>query len=421
MMNAFLQTRKFVMAQYDLTENEATTIITQGVDFAMTQLVDGNWGVHSVIPKAVFVENTEGGSEIEIKSGGRLLLGEADLKLSPENVHWGYFSKTLEPALTVPSGSEVVVEMATHHACDDWDRMIKGDEGMESIYTWNEEMAAESFRGASGGGDGVHILTGPIHVEGAEPGDILKVEILELAPRANPEGKTFGSNAAAWWGYQARVPRVDGSNFTAGNFTDTPDSNDEVVTIYEIFDKGDGSGLATPLYQFEWPVITDPMGIERNFIQYPGTCVPHDTHGTTTPSMDVTGMGWTKASDITYFDDVFRASVPINYHVGCMGLAPESHDFVDSIPPMPTGGNLDNKRIGVGTTMYYPVEVAGALISMGDAHAAQGDSELDGTGIETSITGKFKLTVVKKADFTPAQEMLNFPLGETEKTWIVHG
>lgn len=104
-----------------------------------------------------------------------------------------------------------------------------------------------------------------------------------------------------------------------------------------------------------------------------------------------------------------------------MGLAPASHDFVDSIPPMPTGGNLDNKRIGVGTTMYYPIEVAGGLLSMGDAHAAQGDSELDGTGIETSLTGKFRLTVIKKADLTPALAALDFPLGETETEWIVHG
>jgi acetamidase/formamidase len=82
-------------------------------------------------------------------------------------------------------------------------------------------------------------------------------------------------------------------------------------------------------------------------------------------------------------------------------LAPASHDLVDFIPPiMPTGGNLDNKRIGIGTTMYYPVEVVGGLLSMGDAHAAQGDSELDGMGIETSLTGKFKLTVIKQADFT---------------------
>ena len=85
-----------------------------------------------------------------------------------------------------------MVEMATHHACDDWDKMIKGDEGMESVFYWNETMQNERMRGATGAGDGVHVLTGPIFVEGAEPGDLLKVEIMDLAPRPNPAGKTFG-------------------------------------------------------------------------------------------------------------------------------------------------------------------------------------------------------------------------------------
>jgi acetamidase/formamidase len=415
--NAFTQTRKFLMNEYSLTEAEAWTIITQGADFGMTQLVDGNWGVHAVVPKAIF----EGLSDSAVSpQSNRRLESEFMLPLSSDNVHWGYFSKTLTPVMTVPSGSEVTVEMATHHGCDDWDKMIKGDAGMEDIFSWNSATVNEDFRGATGGGDGVHILTGPIFVEDAEPGDILKVEILDLIPRVNPEGKTFGSNAAAWWGFQARVDQADGTAFTAGSFTGTPESNDEIVTIYEVLEE-DGKIYAVPSYQFEWPVMTDPMGEERDFIAYPGTCVPHDVHGDTTPSGDVSGMGWTKKGNITYFDNVFKAKIPINYHVGCMGLAPESHDFVDSIPPMPSGGNLDNKRIGIGTTMYYPIEVAGALISMGDAHAAQGDSELDGTGIETSITGKFKFTVIKAADFTPAQAALNFPLGETETDWIVHG
>mmetsp|Transcript_11323 Transcript_11323/g.20964 ORF Transcript_11323/g.20964 Transcript_11323/m.20964 type:complete len:168 (+) Transcript_11323:333-836(+) len=90
-------------------------------------------------------------------------------------------------------------------------------------------------------------------------------------------------------------------------------------------------------------------------------------------------------------------------------------------PRIASGGNLDNKRIGVGTTMYYPVEVVGAMLSMGDAHAAQGDSELDGTGIETSITGQFKITVLKKDTLSPALSVLDSPLGETESEWIVHG
>jgi acetamidase/formamidase len=136
----------------------------------------------------------------------------------------------------------------------------------------------------------------------------------------------------------------------------------------------------------------------------------------------VATMGWTKAADITYMSEPYQAKIPLNMHIGCMGLAPASHDSVDSIPPMPTGGNLDDKRIGKGTTMYYPIEVAGGLLSMGDAHAAQGDSELDGTGIETSITGTFKITVIKAAEFSkPWMPLLDFPLGETADTYIIHG
>lgn len=110
---------------------------------------------------------------------------------------------------------------------------------------------------------------------------------MDLKPRVNPDGKAFGSNAAAWWGFQARIDKSDGTPFTAGSFTNTPDSSDEVVTIYEIIDE-DGQSFAVPSYQFEWPEITDPGGETRNFIQYPGTCVPHDPHGDTTPSSEGT-------------------------------------------------------------------------------------------------------------------------------------
>lgn len=79
------------------------------------------------------------------------------LKLSTENVHWGYFSKTQTPVLNISSGDEVVVEMATHHACDDYDSMILGDAALEEIYAWSAETVGEPFRGASGAGDGVHI------------------------------------------------------------------------------------------------------------------------------------------------------------------------------------------------------------------------------------------------------------------------
>jgi acetamidase/formamidase len=338
------------------------------------------------------------------------------ISLSNDTVQWGYFSKLVPPVITIESGETVTVEMATHHACDDWDKMIKGDAGMESIYTWDENGKGEDYRGASGGGDGVHILTGPIYVNGAMPGDLLQVEILDLYPRLNADGKSFGSNAAAWWGFQARVNKVDGDAFYSGSFSGTADLNDEFVTIYELV--GD---YAIPSYQFEWPKITDPQGEMRDFIAYPGTCVPHDIHGDTVPSSDVEDMGWSKISPITYYDTPFPARIPVNYHIGCMGLPPASHDYVDSIPPMVSGGNLDNKRIGKGMTMYYPVQVEGALLSMGDAHTAQGDSELDGTGIETSITGEFKISSISAADFEDWHAVIDFPLGETATEYIVHG
>ena len=119
MKHCYQQTRKFLMAQYNLTENEATTIITQGVDFGMTQLVDGNFGVHAIVPKVLFSASA---TDASMTSVSRRLL-EADLPLSAANVHWGFFSKTLAPVLTIDSGAEVVVEMATHHGCDDYDKV----------------------------------------------------------------------------------------------------------------------------------------------------------------------------------------------------------------------------------------------------------------------------------------------------------
>jgi translation initiation factor IF-1 len=133
---------------------------------------------------------------------------------SDKTVHWGYFSKGLKPVVEIRPGDYVTVECLTHQASDDYERMIKGDPGAESVYYWTNDKKNVNRRGAgpmdapngAGGGAGVHILTGPIWVDGAEPGDILEVRILDMYPRlcANPQykGKAFGTNIAAWWGYQ---------------------------------------------------------------------------------------------------------------------------------------------------------------------------------------------------------------------------
>jgi hypothetical protein len=67
-----------------------------------------------------------------------------------------------------------------------------------------------------------------------------------------------------------------------------------VVTIYEVVEEN-GQSFAIPQFQFGWPTITDPHGTVRNYIAYPGTCVPHDIHGCSeefTPGSTVTDMGW---------------------------------------------------------------------------------------------------------------------------------
>jgi hypothetical protein len=93
--------------------------------------------------------------------------------------------------------------------------MIAGDVGVMSVYNYfgaggfgsgasvtPGHTPAAHMRGATGNGDGVHILTGPIAVTGAMPGDVIAVKINDLKPRINPStGKTYGINAAAWWGY----------------------------------------------------------------------------------------------------------------------------------------------------------------------------------------------------------------------------
>lgn len=326
------------------------------------------------------------------------------LPANADTVHWGYFSQSLEPQLVVESGDTITVETLTHHANDDASLMVTGDPGAESVYEWTEDFKGVDRRGAgstdpevytvgSGEGAGVHILTGPIYINGAEPGDVLEVEILEVAPRpsANPEypGRTFGSNAAAWWG------------FHYNDMIEEPGDR-EVITIYELDSSGE-EDYATALYNYRWTPQTDPYGVVHEIIDYPGVPVDHDT------------------VDKNY-EVLEGVRVPVRPHFGVIGLAPAEADIVDSVPPSYFGGNIDNWRIGEGATMYYPVAVEGGLLSMGDPHAAQGDSELAGTAIETSLTGTIRVTVHKQEDLEDTiLEGLYYPLLETDDEYIVHG
>lgn len=334
----------------------------------------------------------------------RRTLNHFHVAATAETVHWGYFSRSLKPLVEVESGDFVTLETLTHHAADDLERMVKGDPGAESVYYWDSKRKGVNRRGAgpmdasihgrgAGEGFGVHICTGPVAVRGAEPGDVLEVRILDVKPRPSGnskfKGKTYGSNAAAWWG------------FHYNDQIEEPKKR-EVITIYEVDATGERD-WARALYNFRWTPQRDPFGVVHKTIDYPGVPVDHST----------IKENWGVLKNIR---------VPIRPHFGVVGLAPAEADIVDSIPPSYTGGNIDNWRIGKGTTMFYPVAVPGALLSAGDPHASQGDSELCGTAIECSLTGTFQLILHKKASLpgTPL-EKLNYPLLETQTEFLVHG
>ena len=323
------------------------------------------------------------------------------LAANKETILWGYFSQSAKPVIAIDSGDFVTIETLTHHANDDAERMVAFDGGAESVFYWDHKSKSVNRRGAgdinaavgAGGGSGVHICTGPVHINGALPGDVLEVRILDVKPRpcANPlyQGQTFGSNAAANWG------------FHYGDTLTEPKKR-EVITIYAIDASGENS-WARAVYNYRWTPQTDPFGVIHPTIDYPG--VPVD-HSSIEKKMDI----------------LKNVRVPVRPHFGTIGVAPCEVDIVSSIPPSYTGGNIDNWRIGKGATIYYPVAVAGAMFHVGDPHASQGDSEICGTAIECSLTGTFQFILHKK-DSLPGTNLedLHYPLLETADEWLVHG
>jgi acetamidase/formamidase/AraC-like DNA-binding protein len=326
------------------------------------------------------------------------------LAVEASRVHWGYFSRVLPPQSEVNSGDTITIETLTQHASDDPERMIAGDAGAESVFAWTKDrknvdrrgagpMNASVFGRGAGEGFGVHICTGPIAVNDAQPGDVLEVRILDIVPRPSRnqqyEGRVFGSSVAAWWGYHydelltGTKPR-------------------EVVTIFEIFDH-DEMPQARALYSYRWEPQTDPFGVVHSTYDYPGVPVAPGSVRRRHAVLD-------------------GIRIPLRPHFGVIAVAPREADLVDSVPPSYFGGNLDNWRLGKGSTIYLPVSVPGALLSVGDPHAAQGDGELSGTAIECSMTGTFQIILHKKGNLAgqPFAD-LSYPLIETETDWVLTG
>ena len=269
------------------------------------------------------------------------------IKATPETVNWGYFDNSLEPVCTIKSGDIVYMETLTHHAGDAPEYLM--DEGVKAIY---DHFPIEDRA------PGVHILTGPIYIEGAKPGDVLECRVLDLKPRL-----PYGINFQANWGLLYE------------EFDKT-----EYATLWEVDEK---TATAKTVFCFKFPGVLDKPGP----ITQPGS--------------------------VERYPVLEGVRVPVRYHLGTAGVAPKQEGKIDTVPPGVFGGNLDNRYFNVGTSMYYPVQVEGGLFTAGDAHLAQGDGEVSGTAIEAHMNATLQF-------FIRDDIKINNPVLETPTHWICH-
>jgi len=272
-----------------------------------------------------------------------------EIRAMLDTVQWGAFDGSVAPVCTVSSGDIVRIECLAHHAGDAPDYMM--DDAIRAIY----DGIPEDRRGP-----GVHIVTGPIYVKGAEPGDTLECHVLSMEPRLK-----YGVNFQGQWG-----------------LLDKEFNGREHVIVYEADVK-----TATAKALFQFPYDSPQRSIPGRY-----TKVPHSERK---PVLE-------------------GIAVPLGLHFGTAGVCPPSDEPVSTVPPGVHGGNVDNREFVVGTSMFYPVHKKGALFWAGDTHFAQGDGEVNGTAIEAHVNATIQLVLHKG---TRSKN----PILETPDLWICHG
>ena len=245
------------------------------------------------------------------------------LEATPQNVVIGHYDAATPPVLRIKSGDTVEI----HTLGVGTPRALMAAGLPES----QVEPALLAVVKANPTGRG-HFLTGPVFVEGAEPGDVLEVQIL-------------GIRLAVDYAYNGM-----GSNGTL--FDQFPNGGQKIIQL-------------------------DRKRMVANFA--PGV------------------------------------EVPLRPFFGSMGVAPApAAGSISSTPPGTHAGNLDNRELIAGTKLFIPVHASGALFQVGDGHAAQGDGEVDQTGLETSLAGEFRFVVRKDLK-------LEWPRAETPTHYIAMG
>ena len=261
-----------------------------------------------------------------LASGGGLMAAEYNLAATPSTVVWGYYSSQAKPALTVHSGDAVRIQ--TVSSCPPPSRLEAAGVPPAQIPQYDRDVHEQ----VKDKGPGGHLLTGPVALAEAEPGDVLEVQIEKIDLDVPFACNSFGP----------------GRGFLPNDF---PYSRLKII----------------------------PLDRERMTAQFaPGI------------------------------------SLPLHPFFGSMGVAPPSAGRLDSGPPWMHAGNLDNKELVAGTTLFIPVHAKGALFEVGDGHAGQGNGEVDITAMETLLTGTFRFVVHKN-------EHLLWPRAETPAYYISMG
>ena len=283
------------------------------------------------------------------------------LPSTPATVLWGELpNRTTPPAAVLDSGGVLTLDGVSHEG-------ILEDQGKNPLaYFASKGVPADQvLRDAVDiaanrphSGPGPHVVTGPVAVRGAEPGDVLKVETLELA---------------------LRVP-------------------------YGVISNRHGKGSLPG----EYPEQFAASAANQPFFNQGGNVSVF----TTVAQRRRTSRG------------VLPGKVPVSFplapFMGIMGIARDSAAQIDSVPPTDVGGNLDINALGVGSALYLPVRVPGAMFFSGDPHMAQGDGEVALTAMEGSLRATFRLTVIKPGGRAPSVAF-DYPFAETREHWIPIG
>ena len=286
-------------------------------------------------------------------------------------IKWGYLSNAADaPVLTVPSGATVIFDTLSHEGLlEDQGRnplQYFASKGIPANQVLKDAIAiTQSDLPHDFAKDGPHIITGPVAVDGAEPGDVLKVDILSVVPRV-----AYGV-----------ISNRHGKGALPGEFPETP--------------KPEPDASAQAPEKFHNVSVFTPIRRNRSG-QWEG--VMQNRQGET----------------ITF---------PATPFMGVMGVAAATDQPVHSVPPGAYGGNMDVKDLGAGTTIYLPVFVPGANFYTGDPHMAQANGEVALTALEHSMRATFRFTLLKKGDrrIPSASGTLEKPLGETPHYWIAIG